>query len=72
MSHLDWSDPAAVRRLLVDLRVHLDDMDGAVKDRFAKRRKRRLGHKEHVRIYTDARDSVVAAIEYAMPPEPVQ
>jgi len=64
---LDWSDPEAVRRLLVDLRVRLDDIDGVFEDMLAKRRKRELGPKQHRRLYRDARDSAVAAIEHAMP-----
>jgi hypothetical protein len=72
--HLDWSDPAAIRRLLIDMRVHLDDMDSVVKDMLAKKRHRNLGHRQHRRLYRESRDSVLAAIEHAMPPEttPVQ
>ncbi len=72
--HLDWSDPVAVRRLLVDLRVHVDDLGGVVKDMLAKKRRRKLGHREHRRLFRDALDSILAAIEHAMPPEstPVQ
>ncbi len=67
--HLDWTDPEAVRRFLVDLRVRFDDMHGVVKDSRRKKRKRQLGHKKHVEIYDDARDAALALIEYAMPPE---
>jgi hypothetical protein len=68
--HLDWTDPEAVRRFLVDVRVHLDDIDGVVKDSRRKRRKQHLGHKKHVEIYDDSRDALIALIEYAMPPKP--
>jgi hypothetical protein len=71
---IDWTDPEEVRRFLVGLRVHLDDIDGVVKDMLARPRKRELGPKQHRRIYEDAREGVVAAIEHAMPKKagPVQ
>jgi len=70
----DWNDPEAVRRWLVNLRVHLDDIDGVMKDMLARRRRRELGAKQHRRLYRDARAAVVEAIEHAMPGEagPVQ
>jgi hypothetical protein len=67
--HLDWTDPEAVRRFLVELRVRLDDMDGVVKDSWRKPRKQELGHKKRVEIYDDSRDATLALIDYAMPPE---
>jgi len=71
----DWTDPEAVRRFLVHLRVHVDDMNGVAKDMLAPARKRELGHRQHRRMYRDAYRSVVAAIEQVMPPKggpPVQ
>lgn len=66
---LDWSDPEAVRRLLVGLESHVADLHAVVKDMLRPLRRRQLGHREHRRIYRDAHQGVVAAIKHAMPPE---
>jgi hypothetical protein len=68
--HLDWSDPEAVRRLLVDLRRRLKDMRAVVKDTLAKKRHRNLGHRQHRQLHDDAYGGALADIAYAMPPKP--
>jgi hypothetical protein len=67
---LDWSDPTAVRRLLVDLRRRLKDMRAVVKDMRAPERQRDLGPRQHRILFDDACDSALADIAYAMPPKP--
>jgi hypothetical protein len=34
----DWNDPETLRRILVELRVAVDDVDGVVLDMFTKKR----------------------------------
>ena len=67
---LDWSNPEALRRFVVSMRVHLDDADSVVKDMLRPKRKRRLGHKEHRRLYREAWEAVIQEIDGAMPPPP--
>ena len=67
---LDWNDLNTVRRFLVGLRVHVDDADSVVKDMLKPRRKRRLGHKEHCRLYREGWEAAIEAIDSAMPPPP--
>jgi hypothetical protein len=67
--HLDWNDLEAVRRLMTGLSSHLADLHAVVEDMQRPLRRRQLGLREHKRIYREAREGVIAAIEYAMPPE---
>jgi hypothetical protein len=67
---LDWSDPAAVREWIADVRVALDDAHGVALDMLATPRRRMLGHHQHRRIYTAARGKLAELLAYACPPEP--
>lgn len=69
MSRLNWSDPAAVRRLVVDLRVAVDDADAVVADMLRPLRKRELGHVLHRDRYHEAHGKIVSMLAYAMPEE---
>jgi hypothetical protein len=66
----DWSDLETLRRILVELRVAVDDVDGVVLDMFTKKRRRSLGRAQHKRLYRDARKTLIEIIEYLMPPPP--
>jgi hypothetical protein len=50
VSHLDFTDPAAVRAWIVDLRVAFDDAAGVTEDMLRRERARSLGHVEHRRL----------------------
>jgi hypothetical protein len=67
---VDWNDPEAIRRLLVELRVAADDTDAVVCDMFTKKRRRSLGRAQHKQLYRDARKSLIQVLEYLMPPPP--
>lgn len=69
MSRLDWSDPEAVRRWVIDLRVVADDLDGVIDDMLAPARKREMGHAMHTEKCREARKSIVQALAYALPPD---
>jgi hypothetical protein len=69
-ARLDWSDPSAVRRLLIDLRRRLKDMRAVVKDMLARKRDRNLGHRQHRQLHDDAYGAALADIAYAMPLKP--
>ena len=60
---IDWTDPEAVRRFFAGLRTHLDDADAVTRDLLRRKRKRRLGHREHVRLYREAWQAVLAALD---------
>jgi hypothetical protein len=67
--HLDWSDRAAVRALVLSLRVHLDDLIGVMDDVLAPEQERELGPAQHRRIYDECRRSLRSELDYALPPE---
>ena len=67
----DWNDPEAIRRLLVEVRVTVDDMDAVVVDMLAKKRRRSLGHAQHKKLYREARSSLIQILEHLMPPPPL-
>ena len=69
---IDWNDldPETLRRMLVELRVALDDIDGVVLDMFTKKRRRSLGRAQHKRLYRDARKTLIQILDYLMPPPP--
>ncbi len=47
----------------------LKDADAVTRDLLRKKRKRQLGHREHVRLYRDAWKGVMAALALAVPPQ---
>jgi hypothetical protein len=67
---LDWSDPAAVRRFIVDMRVALDDADAVTRDALRPLSKRELGRVLHCKNYREAREKIVALLNYATPRAP--
>jgi hypothetical protein len=69
---IDWNDldPEALRRILVELRVAIDDVDGVVVDMFTKKRRRSLGRAQHKQLYRDARKTLIQILEHLMPPPP--
>ena len=69
MSRLNWNDPDEVRRVILDLRVAADDIDGIVVDMLAPTRLRSLGPVLHRRHYADARSTLVQLLEFALPPD---
>jgi hypothetical protein len=65
------SDPELVRRLLVDIRVAFDDADAVTSDLLRKKRRRALGHVQHKKLYRDARQKLIHALDHLLtPPEP--
>lgn len=68
MSRLDWSDPEAVRRWVIDFRVVVDDLDTVIADMLRPARRRELGHVTHVEKCREARQAIVQALAYALPP----
>ena len=66
----DPTDPAQLRRLLVNLRVAVDDAHEVARDMLRPRRKRRLGHVEHSRLYLEAHGSLISLLNYALGGEP--
>ena len=67
---VDWTDLEFIRRILVDLRVAVDDADAVVKDMLRKPRRRSLGRANHKKHYRDAHRTMIQAIAYLMPPPP--
>ena len=67
---VDWNDLESIRRILVDLRVAVDDADGVVKDMLRKRRRRSLGRATHKEHYRGAHRTMIQLIAYLMPPPP--
>lgn len=65
---LDWNDHEAVRRVMIDLRVAVDDVDALVRDMLAPMRSRELGHVSHRNRYKELRAQIVQMLAYAMPP----
>src|SRR5262245_23683146 len=69
MSRLDWNDREAVRRWVIDLRVVVDDLDAVIADMLRPPRARELGHAVHREKWREARDAIVSALAYAIPPD---
>jgi hypothetical protein len=67
---LDWSDPAAVRRWIANMRVACADADAVTTDLLRPLRLRRLGHIQHESLYQEARDAVSTLLDYADPGPP--
>jgi hypothetical protein len=67
---LDFTDAAAVRSWLVDLRVACDDIDAVLEDALRPERRRRLGVLEWKRLRREARDKLAALFTYAAGEEP--
>jgi hypothetical protein len=69
---IDWNDldPETLRRMLVELRVAVDDIDGVVLDMFTKKRRRSLGRAQHKQLYREARRTLIQILELLMPPPP--
>jgi hypothetical protein len=65
---LDFADPAAVRRWLLDLRVAVDDAGAVTEDALRPLRRRDLGHVKHRQLYRDAREKIASLLDYADPP----
>jgi hypothetical protein len=68
VSRLNWNDPDEVRRVILDLRVAADDIDGIVVDMLAPTRLRSLGPVLHRRHYADARYTLVQLLAFAPSP----
>jgi hypothetical protein len=66
----DPGDLETFRRILVELRVAVDDIDGVVLDMFTKKRRRSLGRAQHKQLYREARKTLIQILEYLMPPPP--
>ena len=67
-NRLDFGDADAVRRFFVDLRVAFADAAGVTEDVLRPLRKRDLGHVEHRRIFTEAKEKIASLLDYATPP----
>ncbi len=68
----DPNDPG-VHRWLVELNVAVDDIRCAVEDRLRKRRKRDLGHRQHVALIGGGFDKIDHLLgRKAPPPAPEQ
>ncbi len=65
---LDFANPVAVRCFIVDLRVAVDDADAITRDALRPLARRELGRVLHRRNYGEARDRIVALLDYATPP----
>ena len=66
----DPNDPKQLRRLIVNLRVAIDDAHEVTRDMLRPRRKRRLGPVEHRRLYLEAHGSLLSLLAYALGGEP--
>ena len=65
---LDFGDGEAVRAWVVELRVAFDDAAGVTEDVLRPVRRRDLGHREHRRLFTEAKQKIAALLNYADPP----
>ncbi|MFT3765691.1 MAG: hypothetical protein QM820_09270 [Minicystis sp.] len=65
---LDWTDEAAVREWLSNLRVAFADADAVTADMLRPLRQRELGHVQHRNMYGDAKKSILHLLEYAGAP----
>ena len=66
----DPTDPEAFRRVMVDARVAVDDIDGVVRDMLAKKRRRSLGRVQHKKLYRDAHRTLLQILAHFLPPPP--
>jgi len=66
----DPDDPEDRRRMLLELRVAADDIDGVAVDMFTKKRRRSLGRAQHKQLYRDARRSLIQVLDHLLPPPP--
>src|SRR5262249_41625646 len=66
----DPSDPAQLRRWLVNMRVALDDAHTVVVDMMRLPRRRRLGPCQPRWLYREAHDSMLSLLNYALGVEP--
>ncbi len=62
----DRLDRALLRRTVEELRVAFLDADAVVADLLRPPRERELGHREHVRIYTEARKKIFATLDWLL------
>ena len=69
---LDWTQRIQVALWLSCLRIAFDDADAVTLDMLRPPSRRKLGTREHRRLYREARAQILQAIEYATPdvPEP--
>jgi hypothetical protein len=65
MKHLNQTDPAAFDQWLSALRVSVDDLASVADDALRPLRRRRLGHLEHVRIASGAKEQLADLLAYA-------
>ena len=63
----DPNDPST-HRWLTEVNVALDDIRSAIKDRLRKRRKRNLGHRQHVALIGDGFDKIDQLLGRKPPP----
>lgn len=66
-AHLDWNDPAAVARWLLNLRVAIDDAEDIARDMLRPERSRELGPRMHRQMHRDASAGVRRLLDYADP-----
>ena len=67
---LDFTDAAAVRAWVIDMRVTFDDAAGVTEDMLRRERSRSLGHAEHRRLYREAKAKIAQLLAIAEPPAP--
>ena len=67
-ARLDFTDDAAVRAWVADLRVACDDAAGVTEDMLPRGRSRSLGHVEHRRLYREAKAKLAQLLDFADPP----
>ena len=65
---LNFTDTAAVRAWIVDLRVAIDDADAVTRDALRPLGRRELGRALHRHNYRDARERIVALLAAVEPP----
>jgi hypothetical protein len=65
----DWSDPAMVRRWVIDLRAVADDLHTVIEDMLRSPRARELGPVLHGEKCREAREKIVSMLAYALPPD---
>jgi len=66
----DPNDPEAFRRLVIEIRVALDDIDAVARDMLRRKRRRSLGRAQHRKLYRDARAKLIQILEHLMPTPP--